>query len=386
MNRTLLFAFPMFMAIGTNAQNLKEKDRRFSFDDYPSKKIILDSSANIPKKVVLYDINSINIIDSRYSTKSLGFITAQYKKIKQGITGSTTKTIKTKFYSDESISKLVIEGSQENSIKQYLSSVSTFSPSSAHYSLLVVIKSLWLTDRIDFIGKRKFEINEEEQFTNSGIVGNFEFYIYKEDNYWPVFRYEKNISNTMALKEYAKQYLELFLDSSLIKISTIDLNEIIKSKKTLKWDQIKKYNNQRFETAILKDSVCKRGVYRNFNEFKNNTPFYTEFKIEKNKLADILTVKGSDGKEFVERNAWGYCDGTKSFIQNDNNYFELSRVDSCFFVKITKNKIKTGELNTSAIANPYGGGIILPPTSSKYNYIRSDYMPFCLNMDTGEIY
>ena len=387
MKITLSILFILSTAISANGQflqNLKEKDKAFHFDNYPTKKIILDSISDFYKKPTVSNIDSVVVIDSRYSNKSLGFITALMKKVKPGISGSTTKPASSLYYHDYSINNIQFENLPEKSIAGYISSALASSTNETKFSLLVIIKNLWLSDKIDFIGKKNYE-NEEEYFSKSGIIGNFEFYIYKDNSYWPIFRYERKLRNNFALKEYAKKYILSFIDSCLIKLSTINLQNISQSKKALTLEQIKQYNNERFEIPVLKDSLYKRGVYMNFNEFKNNTPHFADFNIEKNRLADIMTVKGADGKETIERNAWGYCDGKKFYIQNNSNYFELSRIDNSFFVKVATNKLRTNELGSNSITN-VGTGLIIPPLKIKYNAIKSDSSPYCLNMDTGEIY
>lgn len=387
MKQTLILFLLLLIVYLSTAQrpiNTDEKDKDFSFEDYRVKQIALDSAINESVKKIDLAFSSITIIDSRYSSKSLGFITAKNKKGAFENDNSTETKGKTKYYVERDISNIVFNGSIEKNFLQYIKTKVSFTSAKENYSLLVIIKKLWLTDKIDFVGKRKYEVKNEKKLSRSGIDGMFEFYLFSNDNYWPLHRFETKVTGTMQLKDYAKEYIEQFIDSSLAKLSGINFSEITTKRKSLQWSQIEKFNAERFQIPILKDSVFKKGVYRNFSEFKNNTPYHSDFVVEENAIADILRISDNNGLEFVERNAWGYCDGKNLYIKNENNFSKLVLFDKCFFLKVTDPLINYNHMGSPGIA--FGGGMIMAPTGSASSYVNKHYLPSCLNLDTGEIY
>jgi hypothetical protein len=77
----------------------------------------------------------------------------------------------------------------------------------------------------------------------------------------------------------------------------------------------------------------------NFNEFKLNSPSTINYEFKPGKLGDILYIK-KDGLEYPERNAWGYCDGEKTYVYSADKFFELFRTDNTFYFKGMKSLTK----------------------------------------------
>jgi hypothetical protein len=160
-------------------------------------------------------------------------------------------------------------------------------------------------------------------------------------------------------------------------IEILDYSNAVKqfneqSKKTLA--EIKGFNAKMYAIPILQDSGFKKGVYLNFDDFKNSRPSIMDFREKKMGYSTINTenyIETMNGEEIS--NYWGYSDG-KDFwygkLVNDKIY----RIQNtfCFFIKAVGYFIDP-DINLSTII-----------TSNKYKY--EIWIPFQIDMETGEIY
>ena len=135
-------------------------------------------------------------------------------------------------------------------------------------------------------------------------------------------------------------------------------------KKTL--SEINDFSAKRNNLVILQDSIIKKGVYLSFDEFANNQPSITDFKIKKMRYGAFKSepyLEKPDGEMISEY--WGYSDGKEmrfgkfgnELIYRNGNTFE-------FYVLVKLN-------NTSDVTAAIGGNQL---------YLK---MPYQLDMETG---
>ena len=87
---------------------------------------------------------------------------------------------------------------------------------------------------------------------------------------------------------------------------------------------------KRFQLPLFTDSSLRPGVYKTFQEFKQNRPsgLHVQFNMNKDKLVNITN---SEGKPVDLKNFWGACNGQKQYIIFRNELHELHGSDKGFY-------------------------------------------------------
>ncbi len=327
------------------------------------KRVGLEAEYIAPASILL-PFSSIKIIDSRFDTSKIGFAF--------GNRFFASKTNNFKKLRLQKGAALAIEDYYKDYYQKSFSSNNNF-------ELLVVIKKLWFSP-FD-ANKIKSQDLANGSFDKAGsLLCKWEYYIGKGGNYIPVkridtaFQLSDELYNSIKndFQEREQKELKFFLK---VLIETNNFEKYIaafetKPKKNLQ--EINEYNNRRFDIPIIKDSVIKKGVYLNINEFKLNQPSKTFF-VEKNMRYG--TLKKEEYLEDENGNNinpfWGYSNGewikygvyTHDYIFRVGNTFE-------FFSKETIYQATQG---------PYNG--------SMTHTTKSDlFIPVQIDMETGEIY
>ncbi len=249
----------------------------------------------------------------------------------------------------------------ENFINDYFQ----FSKTDSTGIVVMILKKMWLTDELDIIeddflnDKKK---GRGREYT-SGIKMKAEFYYKKEADYYPLYRYDSVFTDSFSVTVNGPYYIHDAIISSLSKLSSID-NKLsdLRNKRKLSWEEIRQHKDDDFNIPVLKDTNLRRGVYATFDEFKNNNPSEINFEVRTERMSDILYIKQPDGKEFVARDNWGYCDGHKIFIRSSVNFFTLQRVGNAFYI--------------------YGSKTL---NRKHPSHLKLTLMPFQLDWDTGNL-
>ena len=114
-----------------------------------------------------------------------------------------------------------------------------------------------------------------------------------------------------------------------------------------------------YNLRIIKDEALVKGVYNNYEEFKNNNPFHKSYDLQNGSLGDMIFVKDNEGKEFPARNVWGYCDGKNAYMKMADNYYKLQRSGNTFILfgakQITRRR--TIKIENVLLLGMAGGGV-----------------------------
>jgi hypothetical protein len=129
-------------------------------------------------------------------------------------------------------------------------------------------------------------------------------------------------------------------------------------------EDIRRFNASRFN-APIDDDRPSRGVYANFEEFRNNTPSIQNFEIRVEHHERVLYIQES-GNTYYSHEVWGYCDGKDIYVMRDGILCLAWKEGKAFYVPAG-----------NAIANS------LSETNSRDYKQRSIYF---IDMDTGDIY
>jgi hypothetical protein len=135
--------------------------------------------------------------------------------------------------------------------------------------------------------------------------------------------------------------------------------------------------NKRFDLAVYR-SALQKGVYKNFNEFKNNAPSSTDqvFVYDKNENIDRLTDK--EGKPFSMEGNWGICDGQKRYLYIRGHFSELIPFDKGFRVR--------SYVTEAELCGSRGSYDLLSATFGRLKAGSRLIQYFDIDMETGKLY
>jgi hypothetical protein len=248
-------------------------------------------------------------------------------------------------------------------------------------TLLIVIKKFWISPDATPV---LFSYNKKGQPTDgfdAGVISKMEFYLKKDSIFFPLYRFDSVLAFTEKLPQYAGYLATETLKKSLEKLFTLNLDNINRKKIKLNFEEITSNNGKNAGLPILKDTIFKKGVYKNFEEFKMNSPSLNDYELRKGKLGDILYVK-ENGKEYPERKAWGFSDGTNIFINSADKYSKLIKRENTFYFAGIKGITRTTKHDLTRAT------VFTLATNSGVKYIsyRKKTKYYTVDMETGEVY
>lgn len=306
------------------------------------------------------EISNIIVIDARFDSSSLGFYQTKGGKNYSIIPGySLTRQV-------------------SNFLEKYLITTNNGK------NIVLVLKKLWLTNECI---EEPIEDVKKKTPTGTwlnGIITKFEFYCSYQDGYTPLYRFDSIFSGVSNIKDYSWEYLRDALTASVQKLKMADLNNLSSARKKMSLAEIITYSKQQFNIPISNTAIYKKGVYKTFDEFKMNSPSYSDYEIKKDKLTETIFLKGEKG-EYPVRAVWGFCDGNNLYIKSSDNYFELVKKQNtfiCFGAKTLTRKRRIQAANVIMLG-AYAGA--MAPGSKKVSY-QVDRKLYQLDMETGEIY
>jgi len=328
----------------------------FSFNQYKEKVIELPDP--IVRASLHGPFNHIQVLDGRAHGSAIGFSNDRY---------------------------LVIENTLPI-LEDYLNrSLGLQQPGDTTTQLVIFIKKLWVTQQL--------ELKRKEWY--SGMMLIAECFFKEGDNYFPAFRYDTSFVNsrdtlvTLNIIKDAPLLVDISLQGLMNKITSWNNNGAHHQKNAMSFTAINQYYEDQFRHPVMEDSIMRKGVYLSFEEFKNNKPSIAEFSVRKGKETDELYIKDAGGKDIIDRDLWGYCDGKNYYIRADESYFPLVRIGNTFYLNGSKDFTRRYTTNYApavigAGANVISGGLPYYPVRG-VTY-RIYLFPYQLDMESGKIY
>jgi len=343
-------------------------------------------------RLALQNIGSVSVIDARADTVRVGFMQKKIVDPVSGVFNNSARNQEEQKINTRPTFVKIRNGVQHQS-QQFVNGYLSFPQNNSLPSILMVINKLWLSDELSFNQQRKSElprIGSKDVWT-SGVDVRIEFYLKVASGYYALYRYDSVISKATTVSEYGAQFVGQALKLSLDKMVQMDTRvPAILEKRKFTLDEIIRHNEDAFNMPVLKDTMLKAGVYLNFEEFKNNNPSQTAYELKKDRLTDMVYINDPNGKQYMERDVWGYCDGVHAYIKSADNFFILQRYANAFYVYGAKRLMS--EDNTTMMYFPTtgtaSGGYWVPV--SDYSFKGSKRLirlePFQLNWSTGQLY
>lgn len=279
----------------------------------------LDTTKGFQKsKLVIF--KSIRVEDVRYDTTHIGL----YSILGNVLIPSV------KNY------KINLKGGLRNSLSAYLNSFFKQEPGKKDMELICFIKNLSITRRDTLV--------ENESLHKKFGQLNFEAEVFlrSDTNYYAAIKIDTILYSVIGLKK--KQISDDMRDHLLMpalqllqnKISQTDWENITTRNAFSESTVNDHYLTARFNIPVL-TQPCKRGVYRSYIEFRNNTPSINNFKIEKGRFKTIVLLD-KQGNDLPVINMFGYCDGERYWILMGNYGFPLFRMGNGFEFFMTLGK------------------------------------------------
>ena len=238
----------------------------------------------------IFPFSEFKVIDKRYDTSTLGY----YEE--NGQLQTYKITTKNNFSLD---------------LENYLNHIYQNNFSKNNYSLIVVLRRFWIG--IDNLDITNFKNIDSFKLSNDFLTLKIDFFLKKDNFYIPLFRKD-------TILDLNKKFLQFGEGILLGETIQAFFNKLTKTnfleKETDKHLSIEKFNEyyaSQFSYPIYSANL-KKGVYKNFTEFKNNAPSILDYQIKRVKLVSDIYV--NEGNEYIlTRKVWGYCDGTNIYVK-----------------------------------------------------------------------
>jgi len=351
--------FPLTMFAQT--ANKVDYDYVFNKARYPQKQLFLNT--RIDKKLDFPLLEKIEVIDARSDTSCVGFRTRNTEKNNYLL--QFPNGLKLEF---------------EIFFKKFIN----FRTEPGGYTSTIVVRNYWINEfDVDENEDDKFVENRGGRYAarKTGLRATFDIYLEKDDEYFVAYRFDTLASAFLNIKDFSEAYLGDIVQNSIKRLQSIQPETHTANKRKFSRPELEEYYKGRWNKPILKDSVLRRGVYKNFTEFLNNQPSNDRYVVQKDKLIDILYVPMKNGELAVARDVWGYCDGKKIFIKSGENYFLLVRVQNGFYFLGSKELMKSQD--EYYMYDPYMGTNMRVTSES---YLKNRLFPLKVDMEKGTIY
>jgi len=178
----------------------------------------------------------------------------------------------------------------------------------------------------------------------------------------------------------ASEFTTLGLKQSLVKMTTIKEQDLIKSNKKITFNDIIKSNEQGHDLPLY-NNKREKGLYKTFEDFKLNAISVNDYEFKKGQMGDIIFIK-ENGNEFPMRSIWGFCDGKDLYINSGDKYSKLIQSGYNFYFSGTKGLQRNSEhifLRSSALNYATDTGLKKITFDISIRYYQ-------LDMENGAIY
>ena len=348
--RVIILLIALIPGFAVFAQKPGKKEKS-PFERLHKRELTFDNMVNQETGFLAY--SQIRILDVRQDTARLGFYRARRS-----------------YYSAAT--------SFQNEIAAFLNKYyqKNLDPGSPD-ELVIFIRKLWLTN-FDTTSKKKIDTATKYDY----LYFRTDAYLRRGEIYYPILRVDTIYAEGHSRRYEASANIQYAFLEAIESIRKVDL-KVVTNRKSRTREEIDKYN-----LSVLypsSDQLPDKGVYCTFADFKNRKPCYREFEVDSRKLADVIHIKGPDGKTFVKRDLWGYCDGKSVFIKMGDNYFRVYPRQNTWEFFGAPGVVR----GTVSIPVYVPGGFASPGT---YGTVRSDYIdlddlePYQLDMETGKFY
>jgi hypothetical protein len=276
-----------------------------------------------------HDFDGQEIIKKKCTTHHLSFLTDSYQQGYPGLFNNIqvldlrkdTTRLGILRISERGQDEFRLPASDPGNLAGYVNTA--YAKPGAPWSLLIVLKDLWISCPEDYVPMNHFEMN---------IAFHAEAYLRTKAGYQPVTFMDTTAEQLAGkfMPAVAEDGIRDLFAAFMTRIATYDLT---RARRTVTFRQIDSFSQTRFNYAADTVTLFEKGVYKNVEEFRNDAPSILKYEISKDGLGDHdLNIPDETGKFYLTRTAWGFSDGKQLFYMLDGNLFPVFRIGHQFYV------------------------------------------------------
>lgn len=318
--------------------------------------VVNPQQLNAPLKSFPLPFSGVQVMDQRFDTSKIGYLLSN-GNFNRAVLHNTASAL-------------------EHYMTQHYSWQST-----AQDQLLLVVRTLWITNR------RAGEGSEHNESKDSKFQGNL---VVKIDAFSQTAagckalkRMDTSIQTEAVTKINIGTALAELTQILLERFAGMDVAAFTNGKKLIPFTELEAYYRSLQDKPVVQQPSGQRGIYVTFNDFLNNRLKTESFKLEQTESADYLYLdKGTEQILFTD--FWGFHDGQQLYIRVGSNFFKLYPDQKAYsFMGCLQSVHKTKARSQGRIVrNLIWGNLGEAHQSRLVNLIR----PMQVNMETSAVY
>jgi hypothetical protein len=318
MTNILFFTTALFL-ININAGIAQDMKKQYAKDSLQIRKCpvdvikLLDDSTTytIGTSPILFPFSSVIIKDVRYDQNFIG-VTHTNKALTAGFR------------------KLRFKKGTEAELSQFFNDSTRFNFQTNDKPLLCFVKQLRLA-QIDSAIKK-----EKAPKTYTTVRVELEAYLGAKDRFYPAVRLD-TLAAVLNRSDTGAVCLRGILKAFAHKAAGIDTARVL-TRTGYSLDEVREKYNKRVIKPIINDQILKNGVYKNKDEFFNNSPSIKEYEFSKE---GFLYTRTEKNEWAATREAFGFCDGSRIWINAGKNFYPLIRQGDTFEFIADRRKLNS---------------------------------------------
>ncbi len=312
--RSLLLSLTILFIVQVSTGQDQWKYLRDSADlqKVKSLKLMLDTSRHQKGSLIL-PFSSIIIKDVRFDTAQIGL----YSQVSDVL----FRTIKNY--------RVNVKDGVSKGLNQYFNHYLQNNLGTGSNSIVCFVK------KFTVVGRDTLRDNVPINKTNAQLVFNAEFFLKKGNEYFAAFKCDTVITGEVGVKrkeitdEIYQSMLRPLLEGLGRKLYETNWSKIEQKKVFTETIVQENYFTNRFNVPILTCTAFKKGVYRNFSEFKSNKPSIEHFNYKTDRYY-LTTITDGNGNNLNPGKIFGFSDGKRIWIQKMGSSFPLIRTGNSF--------------------------------------------------------
>ena len=249
--------------------------------------------------------------------------------------------------------------------------------------ILIVIQDLWMTDI--FPASQAGKNDGKPVIVTSKLICKADVFLKENETFVPLTRLDTTIWDKRKINIACTDLLEDLLSLLHQNINNEILANEYASRKKLNLEFLKNHYSKKLATTFNTNTVFKKGIYKTYDDFRNNTPTNVDFEItESDDEPAMLYIKDGKGTGQLTRDVWGVNDGKNSYIMQGGHVFRLYKNENAFYwmgLKIIR--VKTVGVPAGV---PLGGGWFLVGLEPMGTRVKFRTTPYLLNLEKGISY
>jgi len=258
--------------------------------------IIVDfSHLSHPVNPVQLPFRDIRIVDARFDTAKLGVV--RFRDI---------------FY------KIVLDENRYAPLEDFLTRHFADPSDTSGKSLVLVLRSFWLRDRM------AAEKYPKKESALSETVVRLDAFSLKDNHYQALVRIDTVFEENSALWEIKGKMVITPFEYLFKQLDAFGLTGLMDQRRKIPASELWGYYKKLFSKPRIQADTMAPGLYLNFSDFlhKKLTPY--QFHLNKGATSEFFIIP-EKGEAKLPADFWGCCDGEHHYIQYGGKLFQLYR-------------------------------------------------------------